>query len=809
MAAFEDWLRDLRYLTRTLRRAPGFTLAVILVMALGIGANTALFTIVRSVLLKPLPFKEPDRLLRLYEYSEDDKFPYNVVAGGIFAEWKKLSHSFSDLALVSNWPRYSLAGAGGQLPEEVHGTLCTWDLFETLGVQPALGRVFDASEDRASASGTVLLSWGLWKRRFAGDPAIVNQSIRLNEKPYTVIGVMPAWFAYPEQSVQLWTPIHHEEDAETMQALDSHNFLAVGRLKPGVTEGEARAELSIIVRRQHDEHLDDPFISKAANSGPLLEDMVGDVKGPLYMLLAATTCLLLIGCLNIAGLLVARRAGRAKELAIRAALGGSRWRLMCEHLSESLVLSAMGGGLGLLLAYAAIQWVVQTREDLSRVEGVHIDGIVVAFAIGLIFLCAFLAGGTSLLSHSEEKALSALQKTSRSNTAGQAPANLRKLLLALEVGLTVVLLIGAGLLLKSYERLRSSNLGCITDNVLTMRFNLPDPQYKQPVQRMNFFATLLERVRALPGVQAAALVRAVPGQGYFGDNGFGIVEHPPLPIGQGQYAMTRWADSEYFATMGIPMLRGETFGANQRLDNANETVISDSFATQYFPGEDPIGKHLEMFGRRKFKIVGIVGDTRFVVARSPQPTMYIPIYSGIANDATLAVRSTRDVGALALPIQRAFQELDPELAVADILTMDQLIGKSTLDASFNASLLLAFAVLSLVLAAVGLYGVLSYLVTQRTNEIGVRMALGAQRGQVLRLTLGDGLWPAVLGLVFGLSGGAAAAKLIRDLLYGVQPLDVSVFAIVAALLLAVACVACVLPAWRASRLDPVEALRAE
>jgi predicted permease len=809
MRAFEDLLRDLRYLLRTLRLSPGFTLAVILVMALGIGANTALFTIVRSVLLKPLPFKDSERLLRLYEYSQDDKFPYNVVAGGVFAEWKKQNQGFSDLALVSSWPRYSLAGAGGQLPEEVHGALCSWDLFQTLGVQPALGRVFDASEDRASANGTVVLSWGLWKRRFGGDPGIINQTLRLNEKPYTIVGVMPAWFAYPEQGVQLWTPIYHEEEQETLQALDSHNFLAVGRLKPGVKESEARAELSIIVRRLHEAHLDNPFISKAANSRPLLEDMVGDVKGPLYMLLAATTCVLLIGCLNIAGLLVARRAARAKELAIRAALGGTRWRLVREQLSESLLLSAAGGALGVLLASAAVDWVVRTRGDLARVEAIHIDGGILTFAVGLIFLCAFLAGGASLLSHNQEKALAALQESSRSNTAGQGRANLRKSLLALEVGLTVVLLVGAGLLLKSYERLRSSNLGCVTQNVLTMRFILPDAQYSKPAQRMNFFATLLERVRALPGVQGAALVRAVPGQGYFGDNGFVIPEHPPLPIGQGNYAITRWADPNYFATMGIPLLRGETFNPSLRLDDANEIVISDSFARKYFAGEDPIGKHVETLGKRVLKVVGVVGDTRYLVSQRPLPMMYRSIYSGIANDAVLAVRSPRDVEALALPIQRVFQEMDPELAVADILTMDQLIGKTTLDASFNAELVLAFAVLSLVLAAVGLYGVLSYLVAQRTNEIGVRMALGAQQSQVLRLTLSDGLRPAVAGLLVGLAGGAAAAKMIRDLLYGVEPLDVSVYLVVAALLLGVACLACMLPAWRASRLDPVEALRNE
>jgi len=516
----------------------------------------------------------------------------------------------------------------------------------------------------------------------------------------------------------------------------------------------------------------------------------------------------LIGCLNVASLFVARRAARAKELAIRAALGGSRWRLVREHLSESVLLSVAGGGLGLLLAYGIVRWVISSRSDLARIEAIRMDAGTMGFAVVLIFLCGAFAGTTSLLSHNREKTLAALQETWRSHTAGQGRTNLRRALLALEVGLTVVLLVSSGLLLKSYQLLRSTSLGCITDNVLTMRFSLTE-QYRKPAQRMHFFETFLDRVRALPGVQAAGLVRAVPGQGYGGDSGFTVPEHPPLPVGQTQYALTRWADPGYFAALGIPLLRGETFSANQRLEKANEMLISESLARQYFPGEDPLGKHLSTFGQRKFKIVGVVSDTRFLVAQRPQPMMYLPIYSGIANDATLAVRSNGDVSALALPIQRIFSELDPELALSDILTMDQLVGKSTLDASFNATLVLAFAVVSLALAAVGLYGVLSYLVAQRTGELGVRMALGAQRREVLRLVLTQGLRPAGLGLVLGLAGGVAAANLIRALLYGVQPLDGSVFVGVAGLLLGVAVLACVLPAWRASRLDPVRALRQE
>ncbi len=391
-------LQNMRISVRTLTRTPGFAFLSILVIAIGIGANVALFTVVRSVLLKPLPFKEPERLIRLYEHSSDDEWPYNNSAGGIFAEWKKQSRSFSDLAILSTFGDYNLSGAGGQIPEKVRAALCSWNLFPTLGVEPAAGRGFTTADDQPSANGTVILSWGLWKRRFGGDLGILNQTIHLSAKSYTVIGVMPSWFAYPEQSVQMWTPIYHEELPREMEALDSHDYVAIGRLKPGVSESQARTELSLIVRRIHDQHLDNAFVSKAAETRPLLEDVVGDIKTPLYVLLAATGCVLLIGCLNVANLLVARAAARRRELAIRAALGGSRRRLLGEHLTESFLLSTVGGAAGLLLARAVIEWLVSTRQDISRVEAIHMDGMVVTFTLGLIFFCAAFAGLISSVS---------------------------------------------------------------------------------------------------------------------------------------------------------------------------------------------------------------------------------------------------------------------------------------------------------------------------------------------------------------------------------------------------------------------------
>jgi putative ABC transport system permease protein len=801
-------VRDVRHGVRTLMRTPGFAAIAILVIALGIGANVAMFTVVHSVLLKPLPFQNPERLFRLYEHSSDDMFAFNIVAGGVYAEWKTQNRSFSDLALLGD-AVFNLSGENGQLPEIAHGTNCTWNLFTTLGVRPALGRDFTAADDQRSANGTVLLSWGLWKRRFGGDPAILNQAIHLNRRSYTVIGIMPAWFAYPDAATQLWTPIYHDKPASVMESLGDHEFQVIGRLHPGFTIAQGREDLSLIVRRLHDQHLNNPMISKAAEISPLLDDMVGDFKRPLYVLMSATGCLLLIACLNVANLLVARGAARRRELAIRTALGGGRLRLLREQLMESFLLSAAGGSAGMLLAYGAVQWLVHMRPDMSRVEAIHIDGIAALFTVGLIVLCALFSGVIASFATTDKRILSTLQSSARGSSSGQAGTGLRRSLLSIEIGITVVLLVAAGLFIKSYAHLRSSDMGCATENTLTMRLALFGGRYGQPAQLVNFYTALLERVRSLPGVEAAGFVQAVPGQGYWGDNGFSIVEHPPLPQGEAQFAIFRFADPGYFAAMRIPLLRGRSFDPSQRLDHAREVVVSKSFADTYLPGEDPLGKHLHSGPGAAYTIVGVVGDTRYTPSEEPKPMQYYPLFAGESDNGTLVIRSNREVEQLALPVQRIVRDLDHDLAVSDVLTMDQLLGKSTLDASFDATLLLGFAVLSLVLAAVGLFGVLSYIVAQRTNEIGIRMALGAQREQILRTVLLNGLRPALVGLAFGLFASAGVTRLIRSMLYGTQPLDPAVFTAVTAALFGAALVACAIPAWRASRLNPMIALRME
>ncbi|MGC2766074.1 MAG: FtsX-like permease family protein, partial [Candidatus Acidiferrum sp.] len=462
----------------------------------------------------------------------------------------------------------------------------------------------------------------------------------------------------------------------------------------------------------------------------------------------------------------------------------------------------------LLLAFAALQWLTRTRYDMSRVESIHIDGVVAAFTVGVIVLCALFSGLIAAFSISDQRILGALHEASRSVSGSGARARLRKVLLTLEVGLTVILLIGAGLLLKSYERLRSADMGCITQDVITMHLGLPDARYATSAQRANFYDTLLDRVRALPGVDAAGFATVAPGQGSGPDWTFSIVEHPPLPQGSGLVALSRWADAKYFGAMGIPILRGRTFDGGKRLDAANEVIISQSFASQYFPGEDPLGRHLRVRGQNAV-IVGIVGDTRYAIGETPRPVQYYPLDAGVETVGTLVIRSSHDLEQFALPVQRIVSEMDRDLPVSDVLTMNQLLGESTLDQSFNTALLVAFATVSLVLAAVGLFGVMSYIAALRTTEIGIRVALGAKREQVMRKMLLDGMRPAVFGLVVGLAASLEAGQLMRDLLYEIKPLDPAVYAAVAATLLAVATFACIVPAWRASRLDPMQALRAE
>jgi predicted permease len=808
----ESLVQDVRYGLRALSKSPSFAAVAIMTLMLGIGVNTALFTVVHGVLLKPLPFPRPDRLVSLWEENVIDTYKYNPVSGGVFADWQKAAKSFQQMALVGE-DTTNLSGDGGALPESIGIRQCSYNLFSLLGVQPALGRFFVEEDDRHSAAPTTVLTNGLWKRRYGSDPSIVGKTILLDGQKFAVIGVLPAWFDYPDTRVQLWVPVRLVVSEMDMRNRGNHRFFATARLKDGVSVGTASSELNGIQERNHPQFPNE-LMGKNAQALLLSDNLVRDVKQPLYLLMGAVLCVLLIACLNVANLFMARVTARRREIALRSALGGSRWRIVQEQVTQSLLLTVAGGALGVLLAFITLRWLLSMQENLPRADSIHVDGAALGFTFAITVFCGIFAGLLPAVAATRHELFASLKEDSRTISGGRSRARLRKVLLTAEVALTVVLLIGGGLLLRSFTQLRSVNLGCRTDNVLTLGFTLPETRYATEAQRAEFFAELLRRARAVPGVGAASVVSVLPGAGHFSDNTFEIEGAAPLPQGQFRNAVIRGADPGYFAAMHIPLKRGRIFSqADRRTIDDNAMVITESMAKAFFPGQDPIGKNLRIDWERhpRFEIVGVVGDVLSNLDSPPEPTMYLPLNSGRLEYGSLVAMTDigHDVSALALPLQKQIAAMDPDLAVSDVLTMEDRIGSSTEPAKFDALLVLLFATLGLVLAAVGLYGLLSYLVTERTNEIGIRMALGAQRSEVMRIMIADGLWPTGVGLILGIFAGGLCAQLIRSLLFGVQPLDAVVFGAVTLVVLMIATAACSHPAWRAARVDPMTALRCE
>lgn len=808
-------LRELRYSVRKLRRAPVFAGTSILVMALCIGATTSLFTVVRSVLLKPLPFRDPGRLVVLYEHFRDPSinaqgFNYNPVAPADYFDWRAQTHGFEDMA-IWRYSQFNLTGERGELPEKVQARGGSWNLFPLLGVDAAIGRTFTESEDRTDGN-AVMLTWSIFERRFGGDASIIGRQIHLDDKPYTVVGVLPKWFTYPDAKVQIWVPYASGMPPETLKHHDYHFNTVVARLRPDVSLSSALSQVAAVQYQLHLQNLNAPVAEDVA-SKTLLDDLAKNVKKPLTILLCAVVCMLLIGCLNVANLMVARSAARQKEFAIRSALGARSMTLIREQLMESLLVSIAGGVAGILLSFLATSWLVSTWRNLPTAQGIHTDGVVAGFACALVIATALLSGLLPAISSARRKTIATLQASSRTTAGGQSRTTLRKTLLTVEIATTVILLVAAGLLIKSFWRLETTDVGCVTDNVLTMSYSLPAKKYDTPEKVNAFNESLLARVRATPGVRAAALGITVPGAGYYGDDVFTIPEHPPIAPGALlPDAMNRTADPGYFSALQIPLLRGRFFTSDDSTGHPKTVIISRQLAQEYFPGENPLGKHLHVpgIGNADYQVVGVVGDTLYQLGKPEKPTMYFPVLNGNNDDGlTLAVRTVSDPLAISVPVQKVIAGLDPQLPVSDVLTMQQILERSLTNASLSASLMLAFAILSLILASVGLYGVLSYLTTQRTNEIGIRMALGAMREQVLRSMLADGMRPAVFGLILGLAASAAVVRVMESMLYETPPLDATVFAAVAGILLFVALMACFAPAWRASQLDPMQALRTE
>jgi len=807
--------RDLKYGVRTLLRSPGFALVSVLVMALGIGATTSLFTMVRAVLLRPLPFRDSGTLVMLYEHFREVKSGsgFNSVAPGDYRDWRSQTHGFEDMAAMRAYGGI-VSGVHSELPEVVQSAGGSANLFPLLGVMPVYGRLFADAEDRPEAGPVVLLTWSFFQRRFAGDPSIIGKQIHLDTVPTTVVGVLPNWFNYPDARIQFWMPYAQTFAPQDYGIHDGHQSMVVARLKPGVNVGTATREVSTLQYQIHLANASKP-VAEDVWSRPMIDDVTKDVKKPLLVLLCSVVCMLLIACLNVSNLLVARAASRRKEVAIRGALGGSRLSLIREQMTESLLIFVAGGGLGLLLSLASTQWLAAHWRNLPRADTVHVDGWVFAFALGLVAATAMLAGLLPAISSTGRESLSALRESSRSIGGSTSRARLRKVMLTAEIALTVTLLAAAGLLFHSFVRLRTADIGCRIDHVLTMKFGLPEIQYNTREKVLLFHESLLERVRRLPGVSGAALVKTAPAAGPEGDRVFTIPERPAPTYSIQDVAVTLTADPQYFSVMQIPLLRGRAFTEHERLHNDHYVVVSRQFVNQYFAGEDPIGKHVRTGWDDKvenYEIIGEVGDTLYDVTKPVAATMYFPILSGIPNrtsEATIVVHSSVDPLAISTPVQQQISALEPELPVYNALTMVQILNKTTSSQGFAANLVLAFAGISLLLAGVGLYGVLSYLVTQRSVEIAIRIALGAQRPEVLRVVLVDGMMPVIYGAAAGLAGAAVAGSLIRSMLYGASPYDPLVVAGMVACLLFTAAVTCVVPAWRASRVDPIQALRSE
>jgi predicted permease len=812
-----NWLesitRDFRYSMRSLRKAPGFTAIAIAVMALGIGSDVALFTVIRSVLLNPLPYRDPEKLVALYSYmANKDRNHFAPIDAGSFFEWKKAASDSAEMALISPYQSYNVSAEAGQLPEKVNAAPVTANFFETLGVEPLLGRSFTASDDRKEADATAILSYPFWQRRYGGDPNVIGRKVWLDARPYTLIGVLPKDFVFlgplsPDE-IGIWTPASHEFPKWLMTTFEDHEFVGVARLAPGVTLQQLLSRLDAVQAHVKAEH-PLPAVRDRTSGRSILDDAVQEYKTPIYVLFAATSCVLLIACLNVASLLVARTAARRRDIAIRTALGSGRMRLLRERFIESFILSVCGGILGMLFASAALRWLEHARPDMRRIQDIHLDSSALVFAILAVLLCALFAGALSALSIDGRRILSALQESSRGQGGQRIRSGTRRALLALEVSLTVVLLVCAGLLIKSYSHMRSIDIGVPIDHLLTLHLGLPEARYKTPSEKAAFFENLIERVRSIPGVESAGLVSSPPAQGWGGDRLMNVVEHPPLPNGGAIDVLFRGADPGYFQAIHLPILRGRTFATNEKLENDHVGLISQEAVRVLFSGDDPIGKHLKTTGGDVYQIIGVVGDTRYSLAEAAKPMLYVPIYgNGFANTAII-VRSTQDVNALAMPVEKVTGQLDHDLPVFGVRTMEETLRKSSLSSQFDSFIVLGFAVIALILAAVGLYGILSYLVAQQTSEIGIRLALGAQRAQVLRKTLFDGIRPALAGLGVGLLISAGLARLLKSILYETQPLDPAVFAAVAGVLLVVSVCACLAPAWHAARLDPMQALRTE
>jgi putative ABC transport system permease protein len=800
-------LKDVRYGVRTLLHNPGFTLVAVLALALGIGANTAIFSIVNAILLRSLPFRDPASLVMVWEKSRlDDR---NVVSPADYRDWKSQNHVFGDLAGVLDFLTVSLTGSGE--PEELLAGAVTPNFFRLIGVRPIIGRDFLPSEAAAGHDHFAILSHRLWRRRFGSDPGIVGGSIILNGDLHRVIGVLPPDFKWNNRQTDVWLPYGIRPDVD-YRSVAGRYMTVVGRLRPDVTLQSAQAEMSAIARRLEEQY---PQFNKnwGVNLVPLHEQTVGQVRPALLVLLVAVGFVLLIACVNVANLLLARAATRQREIAVRAALGAGRRRLIRQLLTESLLLAAAGGALGLLLATWGVDALVALGpRTIPRLSDIRIDPAVFAFTALVSIATGILFGIAPAIDISRTNLSDALKEGGRSAMSTLRRRRVRSILVVAEMALALVLLIGAGLMIRSFQRLGAVNPGFRMDHLLTLRTQLAGSRYSTDPAVIAFYKEAVERIGHLPGVRSAGAINYLPLTGMASATGFTVVGRPDPGAGNELVTAVRVVDPNYFRTMGIPLLKGRGFTEHDNRQSPHVLIISQTLAQRYFPDEDPIGKKLKVEWRNtpSEEIVGIVGDILHdgLDAR-PEAMIYWPAARMAYEFMTLVMRTDGDPMNMVSSAIKEIRALNPDQSVSDVRAMDSVVAESVSRQRFNMLLLGIFAAVALALAAVGIYGVMAYSVTQRTQEIGVRIALGAARGDVVRMLVGQGFILALGGVGFGLAAALALTRLMNSLLFGITATDPLTFAGLSLVLVTVAIIACYIPARRATRIDPLVALRYE
>jgi len=793
-------LTDMRYAVRQMLKAPGFTAVAVLTLAFGVGASSAVFSIVNAVMLRPLPYPQQDRLVRVLELvPELGRF---AVAPGNFLDWRAQNTSFDGIAAFGTGYE-TLVGA--ESAERIPRTTVSWNVFDVLGVSPALGRTFRQDEDLPKQNNVVILTHGMWQRRFGGDPQIVGRTITLSGEPSTVIGVMPEDFYFPNRTTEFWRPLGVNPANATR---GGHYLATIARLKNGVSLDQASAEMRGIAARLAQQY---PATNRdeSAETLGLRETIVGPARAILYTLLAAVGIVVLIACANVANLLLVRASVREKEIAIRAAMGASRRRIVAQVLSEGIVLALTGGILGALLAYLAVAPLRTLGQgNIPRAAEIALDWRVLTFTVFVTVLTGILFSLAPAW-HAARSGLGAVLKEGARSSGGIGGLRIRHTLLVLEVALSIVLLVGATLLLRSFVQLTRVDPGFRPEQVLTFSVALPQTTYPEDSHRVAFFDRLDERLRGMPGVRAMGMVQTIPIRADYLLS-FSIQGRRSEP-GKEPSANYRVITPGYFEALTIPLLRGRLF-TNADVPPRQVTVIDEAFAKQHFPGEDPIGRGIDIGNGTDgfYEIVGVVGSVRHEgLDTNARPTMYVPLRNDVFSTMWVMVKTAGEPEAVAPAARQALRELDAAIPAASLDRLDAVITEWVAPRRFSMLLLSAFAVVALFLAAVGLYGVVAYAVSQRTREIGLRMAIGAQRGDVLRLVVGGGMKLATVGVVVGLVTALWLARYVASMLFGVTSLDPVSYSVTAAVLLTVSAVACYIPARRATTVDPLVALRAE